>query len=127
MTLDDLFNDDTGVLNAAMFGSRVVGCATDTSDYDYLVLVENRKETLPWWDMGFKPDIKSPLYSEDFSSWNRESINLVITDDKDYFDVTLEATWFCKKYKVFDKTERCKIHEAFRDQHKFLMTLNKRD
>ena len=125
MTLDEIFNADTGVLNVAMFGSRVVGCATDDSDYDYLVLVENREDTGAWIDMGFEPDHDDPLYGEDFASRRCGNVNLVITDDKDYFRVTLEATWFCKKYKVFDKTDRCKIHEAFRDQHKFLLTLNK--
>jgi hypothetical protein len=34
--------------------------------------------------------------------------------------VTLEASDFCKKYEVFDKADRCKVHGAFRDQIKAL-------
>lgn len=120
MELNEIFKVK-GVLNVALFGSRAVGCAKENSDYDYLVLVKVRPTTDSYWlKLGFIPDTDDPLYGEDFSSWRKGSINLVFTDDPDYFKVTLEASDFCKKYKVFDKADRCKIHESFRDQQKFL-------
>ena len=119
MTFNELFGMK-GVLNVALFGSRAVGCAKEDSDYDYLVLVEERPTTNSMWlQKGFTPDIDDPLYGEDFSSWRKDNINLVFTDNFGYFKVTLEACEFCKKYKVFDKADRCKIHESFRDQRKF--------
>ena len=122
MTLDEIFNV-RGVLNVALFGSRVVGCAKEGSDYDYLVLVKERPVLdSEWFRLGFEPDTMDPLYGEDFSSWRKGNINLVFTDNPDYFKVTLEASEFCKKYEVYDKADRCKIHESFRDQQKFLTT-----
>ena len=122
MTLDEIFNV-RGVLNVALFGSRVVGCAKEGSDYDYLVLVKERPVLdSEWFRLGFEPDTMDPLYGEDFSSWRKGNINLVFTDNPDYFKVTLEASEFCKKYEVYDKEDRCKIHETFRDQQKFLIT-----
>lgn len=122
MTLNEIFNV-RGVLNVALFGSRAVGCAKEDSDYDYLVLVERRPcSNSGWFQKGFVPDAADPLYGVDFSSWRKGSINLVFTDNLDYFKVTLEASEFCKKYEVYDKADRCKIHEAFRDQQKFLIT-----
>ena len=122
MELNEIFKVK-GVLNVALFGSRAVGCARENSDYDYLVLVEERPTTrCGWLERGFIPDADDPLYGADFSSWRKGDINLVFTDNPDYFKVTLEASEFCKKYKVFDKADRCRVHESFRDQQKFLTT-----
>ena len=104
------------------FGSRVVGCATEKSDYDYLVLVDHRPHTDEMAWTGFKPDADDPLYGEYFSSWKKGDINLVFTDSEGYYEATLEACEFCKKYKVFDKPDRCKIHEVFRDAAKLRET-----
>ena len=120
MTLNEIFNIKS-VLNVALFGSRAVGCAKEDSDYDYLVLVKKRPcSNSGWFGLGFVPDVEDPLYGVDFSSWRKGNINLVFTDNLDYFKVTLEASEFCKKYEVFDKADRCKVHEAFRDQQKFI-------
>ena len=123
MELNEIF-EEKGVLNVALFGSRAVGCAKENSDYDYLVLVKERPRTISgWYDIyGFIPDVDDPLYGVDFSSWRKDNINLIFTDNPEYFKVTLEASEFCKKYKVFDKDDRCKVHEAFRDQRKFWKT-----
>ena len=103
----------------APFGSRVVGCATDKSDYDYLILVRERPTTDDMADTGFKPDVDDPLYGKDFSSWRSDNVNLVFTDSESYFDATIEACEFCRKYKVYDKADRCKVHEYFRDAVKY--------
>ena len=123
MELNEIF-EEKGVLNVALFGSRAVGCAKENSDYDYLVLVKERPCTNSgWFDIyGFRPDVDDPLYGVDFSSWRKDNINLISTDDPEHFRVTLEASEFCKKYKVFDKDDRCKVHEAFRAQRKFWAT-----
>jgi len=69
---------------------------------------------------GFIPDSSDPIYGVDFSSWRNETgINLVFTDSEDYFNATIEACEFCTKYKVFDKADRCRVHEAFRNAVKF--------
>jgi predicted nucleotidyltransferase len=122
MEINEIFNVK-GVLKVALFGSRAVGCANESSDFDYLVLVKKRP-CLPsdWVNLGFVPDVEDPLYGEDFSSWRKGNINLVFTDNPDFFKVTLEASEFCKKYEVFDKADRCKVHEAFRDQQEFITT-----
>lgn len=102
-------------IQMAPFGSRVVGCAKDTSDYDYLVLVPRRPTTSDMRHTDFVPDSENPLYGKYFSSWRSGNINLVFTTSKAYYDATLEACDFCKKYKVYDKVDRCKIHEKFKD------------
>ena len=123
MELNEIF-EEKGVLNVALFGSRAVGCAKENSDYDYLVLVKGRPCTNSvWYDIyGFEPDVDDPLYGVDFSSWRKDNINLIFTDNPEYFKATLGASEFCKKYQVFDKDDRCKVHKAFRDQRKFLKT-----
>ena len=123
MELKEIF-EEKGVLNVALFGSRAVGCAKENSDYDYLVLVKERPCTNSgWYDIyGFRPDGGDPLYGEDLSSWRKGNVNLVFTDDPDYYRVTLEASEFCKRYRVFDKADRCRVHEAFRDQQKLPTT-----
>ncbi len=122
MEIDEIFKAKE-VLNVALFGSRLVGCAKEDSDYDYLVLVRERPCTNScWFELGFTPDTDDPLYGVDFSSWRKGNMNLVFTDNHDYFKVTLEASEFCRKYEVFDKADRCKVHESFRDQQKFLTT-----
>ena len=61
MTLDEIFNV-RGVLNVALFGSRVVGCAKEGSDYDYLVLVKERPVfDSDWSGLGFVPDVEWTL------------------------------------------------------------------
>lgn len=97
------------------FGSRVVGCAKEDSDYDYLVLVRNRPHTDDPMVVGFEPDSGDPLYGQFFSSWRKDNVNLVFTDSEGFFNATLEAVDFCTKYKVFDKADRCRLHEAFRE------------
>ena len=123
MELKEIF-EEKGVLNVALFGSRAVGCAKENSDYDYLVLVRERPSLHSgWYDIyGFTPDSDNPLYGEDFSSWRKGNVNLVFTDDPDYYRVTLEASEFCKRYRVFDMADRCRVHEAFRDQQKLPTT-----
>jgi predicted nucleotidyltransferase len=99
----------------APFGSRVVGCATEKSDYDYLVLVHRRPSTRDMDYTGFYPDADNPLYGTYFSSWRKDDVNLIFTDSAEYFNATMDACEFCKKYKVYDKADRCMIHEKFRD------------
>lgn len=123
MELNEIF-EEKGVLNVALFGSRAVGCAKENSDYDYLVLVDEKPLTNSRWSdtYGFSPDVDDPLYGVDFSSWRKGNVNLIFTDNPEYYRVSLEASEFCKKYKVFDKADRCRVHESFRDQQKFLTT-----
>ena len=101
----------------APFGSRFIGCAEEDSDYDFLVLVDMRPSLHDMRSTNFCPDADDPLYGTYFSSWKDEAkqVNLVFTDDKEYYKATLEARDFCKKYRVFDKSDRCKVHESFRD------------
>jgi len=111
-----------GFKEMAPFGSRWVGCATEDSDYDYLVLVPARPGMGCMEGTGFTPDSTDPLYGEDFSSWKNGKINLVFTDSKTYYDATLEARDFCTKYKVYDKVDRCAVHEAYRGAAKYKQT-----
>tara|TARA_R110002110_G_scaffold133494_2_gene315861 strand:+ start:2522 stop:2893 length:372 start_codon:yes stop_codon:yes gene_type:complete len=104
------------------FGSRVVGCAKEDSDYDYLVLVPQRPSFENLEGTGFIPDAEDPLYGLDFSSWKKGKINLVFTTSKGYFDATIKACSFCKTYKVYDKTERCALHETYRNAAKWIDT-----
>ena len=103
-----------GFKELAPFGSRVVGCATEHSDYDYLVLVSHRPDGRQMEGTGFIPDAEDPMYGPDFSSWKNGKTNVIFTDSKDYFDATMEACAFCKEYEVYDKVDRCKVHDAYR-------------
>lgn len=111
--------DELGFKKLQPFGSRVVGCATKDSDYDYLVLVEYRPTTLGMEGTDFFPDTDNPLYGMDFSSWRSGKVNLVFTNSEDYYNATIAALEFCTKYKVYDKQDRCHIHEVYRDATKF--------
>lgn len=102
-------------IKTAPFGSRVVGCAREDSDFDYLVLVRCRPSLNDMRHTAFLPDADDPLYGNYFSSWRCGNINLVFTDNSEYYEATLEACNFCRKYKVYDKADRCTIHEKFRD------------
>jgi len=102
------------LISMAPFGSRVVGCAKKDSDYDYLVLVKSKPTIHDMRGTGFDPDSGDPLYGKYFSSWRKGDVNLVFTNSKQYYDVTIEACLFCTKYKVYDKAERCMIHERFK-------------
>ena len=106
------------VIKMAPFGSRVVGCATEKSDYDYLVLVKRRPTMREMHNTEYLPDAGDPLYGDYFSSWRFGDTNLVFTDIPEYFKATMEACEFCRKYKVYDKDDRCLIHEKFRDAAK---------
>ena len=129
MTKDilDKLAKDRNVIQVAPFGSRVVGCSDEGSDWDYLVLVKLRPDTF-WMDRvcpGFLPDANGPMYGPDFSSWRKDDVNLVFTEDRGFFKQGVEATKFCRKYKIYDKADRCKVHESFRDAVKFKSTLER--
>lgn len=119
--MEEIFKN-TWVKKVVPFGSRVVGCATEKSDYDYLVLCTLRPSLDDLRGTDYTPDAEDPLYGVDFSSWKNGNINLVFTDSEDYFNATIRACEFCKKYKVYDKADRCEIHEAFRSAVKFKAT-----
>ena len=98
----------------APYGSRVVGCAKEDSDYDYIVYCTARPTSADMEDTGFEPDSTDPLYGDDFSSWRKGKVNLVFTDKYSFYKASLEACEFCKEYRVWDKEDRCKVHKAFR-------------
>lgn len=102
------------IIKFAPFGSQVVGCATEKSDYDYVILCKRRPDEADMEGTGFENDASDPLYGQDFSSWRKGDVNLVFTDSRFFFDAAVEATAFCKKYKIYDKEDRCKVHMAFR-------------
>ena len=114
----EVLNKLSGFKRMAPFGSRVVGCATKDSDYDYLVLVKDRPSLPEMEGSGFTPDATDPLYGPYFSSWKKDKINLVFTDNVEYYESTLEACEFCRKYKVYDKEDRCHLHTKFRGERK---------
>lgn len=115
-----LFSSDTTIHRIQLFGSRFVGCATADSDYDYLVLVDHKPGTDSIFSaLGFEPDTLDPAYGVDFSSWRKGNVNFVFTTDRGYFDATMEAAEFCRKYAICDKGDRIRVHESFRDKYKF--------
>jgi len=106
----------TNCSSATDFGSQYVGCANEDSDIDYLLLVPSRPQEKDLQPLGWYPDSTDPLYGDDFSSWRNvlSNVNLVFTDKPGYYKASLYAATFCKKYKVFNKADRIKLHEAFR-------------
>lgn len=104
------------VISMRLFGSRAVGCAKEDSDYDYLVLVEEIPKLSFLKELGLEQDAKTPdvYLKSGFTSWRFGDINLVFTDDPSHYETTIDACVFCKKYEIYDKADRIKVHEMFR-------------
>lgn len=103
------------VLSYATFGSRYIGCASEDSDYDWLLLVKDWPK--PTDILGYEPDAAFDDYyvGSGFRSYRKGDVNLVFTTSESFFHSTKKARDFCYKYQVFDKVDRIMIHDAIRN------------
>lgn len=104
------------IISMRLFGSRAVGCAKEDSDYDYLVLVEEFPKLSFLKGLGLEQDAPTEeVYNTAvFRSWRFGDINIVFTEDLSHYEATTEACDFCKKHKIYDKSDRIAVHEMFR-------------
>ena len=92
------------------------------TDYDFLALTDDMKmaeELLA--QAGFKRDGVN-YEGQDFHSWrfggkadiNNKSINVILTDNKDFHEKFLIATALAKRLNVLDKQDRIALFDAVR-------------
>jgi predicted nuclease of predicted toxin-antitoxin system len=110
-----IFNPFVGnILDYKFVGSRET-CnppPTDT-DLDILVLTDT-----PDWlkvnliNCGFVSDLGYEKLDKRFESFRREEVNLIVTEDKDFFHRFCLAASLCKSLNVMDKQTRINIHNT---------------
>jgi hypothetical protein len=93
---------------------------TDTDD-DYLVLCEDRNQTAKSLEeLGFEPpeNIEEyiALHACNFISLRFGKLNFIVTDDVQWFDKFLTASYFAKKYNVTDKKDRMELFDGIMRQ-----------
>ena len=89
---------------------------TDTDD-DYLVLCEDMNQTArSLKELGFEPpeNIEEyiALHNCNFISLRFGELNFIVTDDVQWFDKFLTASYFAKKYNVTNKVERIELFDS---------------
>lgn len=89
---------------------------TDTDD-DYLILCEDRNQTAKSLkELGFEPpeNIEEyiALHNCNFISLRFGELNFIVTDDVQWFDKFLTASYFAKKYNVTDKKDRIELFDS---------------
>lgn len=99
----------------ASVGSKVI-CNPPPmgSDYDFLVLVKKR-DASRIASLGFKLDDGSAHYDPSegkFNSWRRGEVNLIVTDDPDFFDKFVFATKIARSLNLFKREDRVTLFQA---------------
>jgi len=89
---------------------------TDTDD-DYLVLCNDAKQAVrSLKELGFEPPENIAeyiaLHDCSFTSLRFGELNFIVTDDVQWFDKFLTASYFAKKYNVMDKAERIELFDC---------------
>lgn len=87
---------------------------TDT-DEDYLVLVSNAPDTSSQLqELGFELDTHkySGMGPLGFISLRFGDLNYIVTEDQDFFDTFLSATYLAKKFNLLDKQDRIDLFDA---------------
>jgi hypothetical protein len=89
---------------------------TDTDD-DYLVLCRDSKETVrSLKELGFEQpkDMAEYIALHDcsFTSLRLGELNFIVTDNVDWFDKFLTASYFAKKYNLINKKDRIELFDS---------------
>jgi hypothetical protein len=89
---------------------------TDTDD-DYLVLCNDAKQAVrSLKELGFEPPENIAeyvaLHSCSFTSLRFGELNFIVTDDVEWFDKFLTASYFAKKYNVMNKADRIELFDS---------------
>jgi hypothetical protein len=103
------------VLKMEYVGSRVT-CSpapTDT-DEDVLLLTDDKKTLIgDCIEVGFKWDSDvTKSYPDSFVSLRNGTMNLIITDDEEFFKKFMLATHVCKSLNVMEKSHRITVFQA---------------
>ena len=89
---------------------------TDTDD-DYLVLCNDAKQAVrSLKELGFEPPENIAeyvaLHACSFTSLRFGELNFIVTDDVEWFDKFLTASYFAKKYNVMNKADRIELFDS---------------
>lgn len=103
---------DNEALNYQMFGSKVISPHEPSNDIDYIVLVKNFHD--------FDKEIQNALgfqrstdyLGQDFTSYRKGDINLVVTTNDKFYDCTILATRFATMLGCKTKQERIYAFET---------------
>lgn len=97
------------------FGSKYVcnpaplGC-----DEDWLILATNVTELCETLHKdGYAYDGNGSDYGI-FTSMRKGELNLVVTDNEDFYKASTRATEFCNEFNIKDKTDRMEVHHIAR-------------
>jgi len=101
------------VIKCEYVGSRVT-CKPppNDTDEDVLVLTDNIKELIHDCDgVGFEINF-GDYKLVNFTSLRKGYINLIVTDEEEFYEKFLLATHVCKSLNVLDKEDRITIFQA---------------
>jgi len=85
-------------------------------DIDFLAFGENYATASEWfinngWDEAVVEEYKR---TNAFSSFRKDNYNVILIREPTEYYSFLGAFHICKKYKIFDKTDRVAVHEGMR-------------
>lgn len=106
------------VLEVAPIGSAYILSPEEASDLDVLLLVEDATSSaLLLCQQGFVAGGSNAPGPDQDSWWSltKDRLNIIVCDDRDYFNLWKMATAVCKYLKVRDKNQRIDIHGIIMD------------
>lgn len=87
-------------------------------DIDVLVLCENKHDTLNVSGVvnsGWALETDEKYEGSEFFSIRKGDVNLLLTDDEEFFDGFAMAAEVCKYLKLADRAQRVAVHRIIRD------------
>jgi hypothetical protein len=102
--------------DAAPVGSRITcNPPPQDTDEDWLVLVYSDPEAA-LLEAGFTQDGSPEFYTGNddggFRSWRRDELNLVTTNEIQFYDRFMTATMLAKRFNLMDKGDRIALFQA---------------
>lgn len=105
-------------LKSALVGTAFILGPEKAADIDVLVLsMQTKGSEFELERAGFTKSVwTKPVDSTEFTSWKLRRINVLLTDNQDYFNKFRVAAEVSKYLELEDKTERVAVHRIIRDR-----------
>lgn len=97
ISMADAVADDLGIPSdrVALIGSQLI-CGAG-NDEDYIVYLEGFLDNPDLLnDKGYRPDIDGPIYPDEFASYRKGVVNLIVTNSKSFFRSEIAIAWTLK-------------------------------
>lgn len=99
-------------------GTELIGSAMyadDPQDVDVMILVYDRVVYVEQCHAKGFVGQKNPDYPGEWVSLKRDNINLLVTDDEEYWIRSRDAAWVCEGLKLKTRKERVIVHRIIVD------------